>query len=171
MKKKILYLLCGIPGSGKTHWASSQADETHIWVSRDAVRFSMLKPDEDYFAHETEVYHKWIELIREALDNPFVEAVFADATHITEFSRKKTLNSLRPLGGNVQIIPVVFNTPYETCYYRNKERTGRARVPNRVMWQMNKDWDPPSTKNYPIIKIVDYKQTIKDEEKYLHQAL
>ena len=47
MKK--LFLLCGVPGSGKSTWAQSQVDKhSGIVCSRDAVRFSIIKDNEDY---------------------------------------------------------------------------------------------------------------------------
>lgn len=169
MASKTLYLLCGIPGSGKSFWAKHHADMEHIWVSRDEVRFSMLKDGDEYFKYENLVFSEWINRIQKALDNDRVQAVYADATHINERSRIKTLRNLR-LSSDIRVIPVVFNTPYETCYYRNKNRTDRARVPNRVMWQMHRDWEEPSTKKYPIVQVVDYKKQ-NDDEKYLHHAL
>ena len=58
MKQKILYLMCGIPGSGKSHWAKGVKDA--VIVSRDAIRFNLLKDGEDYFAHEDEVVETFI---------------------------------------------------------------------------------------------------------------
>ena len=145
------------PASGKSFWARQHVDENHVWVSRDEVRFSMLKDGEEYFAHENAVFSEWIHRIQKALDDENVQAVYADATHINERSRDKTLRNLR-LGANVRVIPVVFKTPWETCYYRNKNRTGRARVPSRVMWQMRNDWQMPDTKKYPIVQIITYEK-------------
>ena len=48
MKK--LYLMIGIPGSGKSTWARNRKDG--IIVSRDAIRCSFLKDGENYFSKE-----------------------------------------------------------------------------------------------------------------------
>ena len=56
MKHKKVWLLSGIPGSGKTSWAKKRIEEHGgIHCSRDEIRFSVLEDDEDYFAHEDEV--------------------------------------------------------------------------------------------------------------------
>ena len=55
MKKK-LYLLVGPAGSGKTTWVREHATPgTSAHISRDRIRFSMLKEGEYYFAREDEV--------------------------------------------------------------------------------------------------------------------
>ena len=57
-----LRVMVGIPASGKSTLIEKEVScleeerKTTAVVSRDAVRFSMLKEGEDYFAHEDEVY-------------------------------------------------------------------------------------------------------------------
>ena len=53
-----LYILCGPSGCGKTTWAEQfmSDDEDVRYVSRDEIRFSLLKEGEDYFAHEREIF-------------------------------------------------------------------------------------------------------------------
>ena len=47
----VLYMLCGVPGSGKSTWARKKIEELGSekvdWVSRDKIRFSKLAPGED----------------------------------------------------------------------------------------------------------------------------
>ena len=57
-----LYVLCGIPGSGKSHFCKNHKDDA-VHVSRDAIRFALLEDDDDYFAHEDEVYEIFWEKI------------------------------------------------------------------------------------------------------------
>ena len=95
MKHKKVWLLSGIPGSGKTSWAKKQIKKHGgVHCSRDEIRFSLLKDDEDYFAHEDEVVALWLEKITNAINNPKVEDIYIDATHLTEKSRAKVLNEL-----------------------------------------------------------------------------
>ena len=54
MKQQNLYLMCGVPGSGKTTWVKRQmmqangASSRHI--SRDTIRFNVITDEDDYFA-------------------------------------------------------------------------------------------------------------------------
>ena len=52
----VLYILCGPSGCGKSTWAKHFQEEnpSMSYVSRDSIRFNMVKPEEDYFSHEKE---------------------------------------------------------------------------------------------------------------------
>ena len=53
MVKKKLYLMCGPAGSGKTTWIREHATPgVSAHISRDRIRFSMVKEDEYYFSRE-----------------------------------------------------------------------------------------------------------------------
>ena len=143
MNKK-LFLLCGVPGSGKSTWAANQlaANGDGIIISRDAVRFSIIKDDEEYFSHEDEVFNKWIEQINMAISIVPVSNIYVDATHISRNSRYKTLSKLKL--DKVDIIPVWFNMGVTTCLDRNDNRTGRAFVPKSVIRRMSEQAQAPS---------------------------
>ena len=71
MNQKKVWILSGVPGSGKSTWARKQvAEHGGVYCSRDEVRFSLLKEDEDYFAHEDEVIRLWTEKIHNAIKDP-----------------------------------------------------------------------------------------------------
>ena len=87
--------MSGLPGSGKSTWIQQQLSKKGgFWASRDAVRFSMVAEDEPYFERETEVFNEWIRQICEALNNPLIEDIYIDATHLNDKSRNKTLSRL-----------------------------------------------------------------------------
>ena len=65
MKQKNLYLLAGVPGSGKSTWLKQHAPDNSIIISRDQIRFSLLQDGEDYFAHESEVFFEFINQIKD----------------------------------------------------------------------------------------------------------
>ena len=135
MKQKRVWLLAGIPGSGKSTWARKMlAERGGIYCSRDEVRFSLLKDDEDYFAHEDEVVRIWTEKVSQAILSPDVSNVFIDATHLTDKTRAKVINSLPTT--NYILTTVFFDIPLETCLSRNAQRTGRAYVPPQVIRNM-----------------------------------
>ena len=70
MKQKRLFLLSGIPGSGKSTWVKNQIEaKGGIWISRDTIRFSVVKEDEEYFGREDEVFATFISTIQEQINN------------------------------------------------------------------------------------------------------
>lgn len=137
MALKKVWLLSGVPGSGKTTWVKEQiAKNGGVHCSRDEIRFSLLKEGEDYFSHENEVVKLWFEKVNEAILNSEIENIYIDATHLTERARKNTISELPE--GDYDIATVFFQIPLEICLDRNSKREGRAFVPPSViesMWE------------------------------------
>ena len=145
-----LYILCGPSGSGKSTWARKFMKENNVkYVSRDEIRFSMLKEGEDYFSHEKEVFKQFVESLAQALIEGY--DVIADATHISEFSRCKLTQAIDRYTHYYQIIAVVFNTDVETCVKQNKMRTGWADVPENIIRNMCRDFRAPTLEEDPRI--------------------
>ena len=139
--KPILYIMCGIPGCGKSTFAqeflqklSSSGVDKRICVSRDAIRFSMLKDSEDYFTHENEVFDSFVHTIATQLQDGV--SVIADATHIDMSSRKKLTYAVDKIFSDYDIVYITFDTPLETCLARNALRLGRACVPEAIIRHM-----------------------------------
>lgn len=137
-KQKILNLLCGIPGSGKSTWVSTQVkDGSGVWVSRDEVRFSIIKNDDEYFAKEDEVFNAFASRIQEALENvDGPDTIYIDATHLNEKGRNKILNRL-DLRNVISLNAYWFDVPLQVALQRNALRSGRAKVPNSVIKRMH----------------------------------
>lgn len=134
-----------MPGSGKSTWIRKQLVDckySTAHISRDAVRFSMLKDDEEYFSHETEVFNEFCKKIQEQIDMG-TEAIFVDATHLNEKSRNKVLDRLNL--ANVDLYAVNFNLPLEICLKQNELRRAdsRAYVPRSVIRRMAAQYVPP----------------------------
>jgi predicted kinase len=92
----------------------------------------MLKDDEDYFAHETEVFNKFIAQIIAHLLNG--KTVVADATHLNVKSRAKVLNEVRKFADFIEIVWI--NPSLETAFKQNDLREGRAWVKHGIIRRM-----------------------------------
>lgn len=135
MKRKRVYLMVGAPGAGKSTWVQNRMkNEPGLWCSRDKVRFSMVREDEDYFSKENEVFKKWTTYINNGISSKAHSVIYVDATHISQASRNRTLDRLKL--DNVDVIPVVFKTSLEKCIENNNKRTGREKVPEKVIKSM-----------------------------------
>ena len=144
----MLYILCGVPGSGKSTWAHEFINlypELNIcYISRDEVRNSIVKENEEYFSHEEKVFGKFIHNIQQALVDG--RNVIADATHINRASRRKLIRAIDRVITEYEITYVVFKTDVEVCLKQNAYRYGRARVPEDVIRNMCNNFCPPSDK-------------------------
>jgi len=155
--QKTLLLMCGPSGAGKSYWVKNfiKDNSNAVWISRDTVRFSMVAEDEEYFSKEDDVFKEWIRQIQKALDAEGEGYVIADATHLNERSRNKTLNALR--FENDKIIPIYAHPGVRKCLEQNEQRTGRAHVPRSVIRRMCASFEEPTMdekyKYYSILRI------------------
>ena len=139
----ILYILCGPSGCGKSTWAKNDARMKHCaYVSRDEIRYSIVKDNEDYFSHEKEVFRRFIAEIIKNMKMGF--DTIADATHLNEFSRRKLTQAIDMYTTDYKIIYVVFNVDADTCVAHNANRAGRANVPENIIRNMCRDFRAPT---------------------------
>ena len=149
----ILYVMCGIPGSGKSTWAREHLTNDDVYVSRDDIRFSFLREGDDYFSKEKEVWDTFVTSINEALEMGY--NVFVDATHINPGSRRKLLNALRFKEGiDVRVIHI--DTPIAETIARNELRKDTNRyVPTSVIQRMAQQFEKPDfSEGFSIIYTV-----------------
>ena len=150
MDKFQIYVLVGLPGSGKSTYANRHMNDKPI-ISRDAIRLGILKDEEEYFSHEHEVFKIYIDAIINSCKS--IGCAVADATHISRASREKFFYALdTKIGGCYDTIMIYFNTPFEICSNRNRKRSGRACVPNAALHSMFRQFSRPMYEEHESIK-------------------
>jgi predicted kinase len=135
-----LYLMCGIPGAGKSTWAHNHMEKNDRYVSRDEIRFSLVDEDEEYFSRETQVFEEFVRKINLNLSLGF--NTFADATHINSASRRKLL---KRINGYDKLEVIHIDTPLIVAYERNEKRKGtRSYVPQSAIHRMYYQFEQPT---------------------------
>lgn len=147
-----LYVLVGAPGSGKSTWAHNKiktlfTEAEYVYVSRDSIRFNMVKENEDYFSKEKIVYEEMIRQIVKGLREEL--NVFVDATHLNHSSREKLINAINKYYTHYVITFVFFDVCLAVCLRRNRERSGRALVPEDKVVQMFDRMVSPDINEFP----------------------
>lgn len=163
---KTLYILCGPPASGKSTWVKECLSTGAEYVSRDEIRFSMLLPGDDYFAHEREVVDEFINSINKALRDPAITDVYVDSTLLSTRRRKQFINNIQTTLAN-KIIFVSFELPLSTLLERNAQRTGRARVPDDALKRMFHAFKKPAFNEGYIDEIIHVDENGVETYEYL----
>jgi len=143
-KKPILYMLVGVPGSGKTTWATSQS-----WFS-DCAYISTDKFVEQYAIEKgktyNEVFHDYMPTAINLMVDEVAEArydrkdIIWDQTSTTIASRRRKFNLLP--GYNA--IAVVFKTPaVDELAKRLSNRPGKE-IPWNIVENMINGWEEPN---------------------------
>jgi predicted kinase len=142
MKQTRVFVMCGPAGSGKSTWLIKQMKpEIDVCISRDNIRFIFLKEGEDYFAHENKVKKIFFDTIANTTSSFEWENIYIDATHLNPKARDRTLWNISKY---CSVVAVSFEVPAEVAIERNKKRSGLARVPDNVIWNMKSRYKIPS---------------------------
>ena len=152
MKQKRVFLMCGIPGSGKSSWVRQRVNTYGGYhISRDEIRFAILNErGGDYFDYENEVIRTFVAKINELLDSDEqCIDIYVDATHLTDNSRNQIMRQLHL--EDAYKIAVWMKVPLEICKVRNDMRAGRAKVPHKTIADMYNRARRPSPKDYDEI--------------------
>lgn len=145
-----LILMCGIPGSGKSTFAKSFLTNEDIYISRDAIRYSIIKPNEEYFSREGDTFNTFVNEINMALTKA-KRYVIADATHLNFSSRMKVMSKIKDR--NIIVNCIVLDIPLSTAIERNNKRKGREKVPEEVIKNMYNSFRFPE-KGETIDKVI-----------------
>lgn len=136
--KPILYMVVGLPGSGKSHWCNEHKDELNAVVhSSDSIRAELLNDINDQ-SKNTEVFEILHRRIKDDLRTG--KNVIMDCTNL---SRKRRIHfiqhELRDI--HCEKVCVLFATPFELCLGRNFARD--RQVPESVIVRMIKNFETP----------------------------
>ena len=116
-----LYIMVGIPGSGKSTVAKRYAadpDTKSIIISSDKIR-QELYGDKNCQSHNGKVFELAYKRIKENLKNG-LDVIF-DATNVTIKERKQAIRAGKEAGVHYTIA-IVVTPPREICISRDKER-------------------------------------------------
>lgn len=151
MKKK-LYIMVGIPASGKSTYLDRYRDKS-IVISRDEIRYSFLEEGDKYFDKEKETYKEYIRQIQEALDDKNCNKdIYADATQIDSYSRGKLLRNLYLK--NTDVYCIYIKVSLDKAKERNKKREGLARTPEKTIEDLYSILEVPSLEEFNYKTII-----------------
>lgn len=137
--------MVGVPGSGKSTWIQQHKNyfnEHQAIISRDDVRFSMIKEGDEYFSREKEVFNEFIRQIKVSLEENLDTIV--DATHISVGSRGKLLRALGNSLKDIEINAIVIKVSLEVALERNNKREGLKFVPETAIRNMHSQFTIPT---------------------------
>ena len=138
-----LYVLIGLPGSGKSHWAQTNADRiSAVVVGSDQVRVDFQACGQN--PHDGDAV--FVEVERRARAHLQTDrSVILDATHYQRRYRTYAIDLAHQL--RVPCVAVWFDTPLANALQRNGWRTGdqfgAQRLPDQFIRDIAAHLDPP----------------------------
>lgn len=158
-----LYLLCGLPGCGKTTWAN-HFKKTHpntLVISSDAIRIE-LHGDQQNFSSEGKVWEIFDSRIEEyALKEEDIN-VIADSTNLRNVYREHYAEKAAHYDKKYLVF---FDVPFEICAFQNKLRTPDKVVKDEAMLHLKNEWEPLSEKVISLYDEVIFCTDITDAAK------
>jgi predicted kinase len=134
MGKNKLYILIGIPCSGKSTYANEYLNNSHtIIVSSDKIRKDLTGTYKFSSENNNLVFDIAKKQVQNALSNGFDAVV--DATNTNKKYRKNFIKISNEY--NCNIIAIVFKTPLALCLKRNSKRDNDRRVPEQIIIEMS----------------------------------
>jgi predicted kinase len=129
MKERELVILIGLQGSGKTTFYQTHFAATHVRLSKDLLR------------NNRHPARRQAHLLAEALQAG--RSVVVDNTNPTQEDRAALIGLGRSLGARV--VGYYFASPLAECLGRNRQRTGKARVPDVALYATRKRLERPAS--------------------------
>ena len=135
MNKPILYMLVGLPASGKSTWAERMVYDNRRWFSSDEIRKELDTKDNNKVFNTLH-----IRLFKEL---SIGHDVIYDATNVSRKYRIAFLKELEQKKIDCEKICILFLTPVYLCRKRNALRKGIVRVPDYVYDRMLRNFQLP----------------------------
>ncbi len=134
---RTIYIMSGIPGSGKSTYVGKYAGRDHIILSRDEFRGELreLHNSKEYYpVPAPEEYELWADHIKKTLtDNPW-RNIWIDQCTPTQRSAEKLLKAISPVfTADDFVCFTVIHTTLDQCLKRNALREGFEEVPPSVI--------------------------------------
>lgn len=128
----MLYVLCGIPASGKTTLSKQLSSQYNA---------KLYCYDEFIKLYKKHDRHEYLyNLI--ANDLAVGHNIVLDDLHTRFEWRKTLLDAIKDIP--CKKILIIMTTPLEECIRRNAQRQGSSRLPEFIIYHLNKEYQPPS---------------------------
>lgn len=138
MRRPTIYILCAIPGAGKTTYALNTLVPMVpdvVYISSDDIRAEICEDVQDQ-SRNFEVFEEFYRRARKAIKER--RNVILDATHLTKRNRRRCRERFEDL--DCKFIAVQLNTSIDEAMRRNRERD--RVVPNHAMIRMINSYQP-----------------------------
>lgn len=156
--KPSLYILVGIPCSGKSYYAKKFFEPKNIKiVSTDEIRIEISGTRKFDIDRNNEIFEAAFSRIKEELISG--RDVVFDATN----TNKKYRRTVIKLGESCKsrIVAVVMKTPLSVCLKRNRERPEESKLPEGKLYYFNKaDLNLDYSEGFDEIIQVQYTEVI-----------
>ena len=137
-----MYLMIGCPGAGKSYYIQQHIKPNELVISRDVIRFNILKKGDAYFSKENQVYNEFVAQINTAIAED--KTFYVDQTSLNPGSRSKLFSKLEKRPD--KLIAIYIEASLEKVLYQNSLRSGRALVPEDAVINMYNSLVPPTKK-------------------------
>lgn len=136
-----LYVMVGIPGSGKSTYANELVKKGCVVHSSDAIRLE--KTDDKFsYTNDKKVFSEM--RCRIVSDLKAGKDVVCDATNVTLSKRASLLNALIENKIDCEKIAIVVNKDVKLCIAQNAQREESKRVPNIAIYTLNSKFIYPT---------------------------